>query len=31
VQKHHGQIDIRSRPGNTCFQVRLPLSLELVQ
>lgn len=25
VQKHHGRIDVRSRPGETCFTVRLPL------
>jgi nitrogen-specific signal transduction histidine kinase len=26
VQKHHGDIRFESRPGRTCFQVRLPLS-----
>ncbi|WP_062377763.1 PAS domain S-box protein [Demequina pelophila] len=25
VQKHHGQIDVASRPGQTCFSVRLPV------
>lgn len=25
VQKHRGQISLFSEPGNTCFQVRLPL------
>lgn len=28
VQKHGGRIEVRSEPGNTCFQVRLPLRLE---
>jgi signal transduction histidine kinase len=27
VQKHHGEIRFRSEPGDTCFQVRLPLTL----
>ncbi|HKX28699.1 MAG TPA: ATP-binding protein [Blastocatellia bacterium] len=26
VQKHHGEIRFQSEPGNTCFQVRLPLT-----
>ncbi len=25
VRKHHGDIRFESRPGRTCFQVRLPL------
>lgn len=25
VQKHHGQITVNSRPGSTCFTVRLPI------
>jgi signal transduction histidine kinase len=25
VQKHHGEIVVTSRPGKTCFQVKLPL------
>lgn len=29
VQKHHGQISLASEPGNTCFQVRLPLDGQL--
>jgi signal transduction histidine kinase len=27
VQKHHGAIRFQSKPGDTCFQVRLPLAL----
>jgi PAS domain S-box-containing protein len=27
VQKHRGQISVISRPGNTCFSVRLPIDL----
>ena len=27
VQKHHGRIEVRSRPGETCFVVKLPLDL----
>ena len=27
AQKHHGKIDVRSRPGETCFVVKLPLDL----
>lgn len=27
VQKHGGRIDVRSKPGATCFQVRLPLKV----
>jgi signal transduction histidine kinase len=26
VQKHHGFITMESKPGATCFQVRLPLN-----
>jgi signal transduction histidine kinase len=25
VQRHHGQIVIRSKPGDTCFRVLLPV------
>ena len=25
VRKHHGNISVVSRPGNTCFRVRLPI------
>jgi signal transduction histidine kinase len=25
VRSHHGEINVESRPGRTCFQVRLPL------
>jgi signal transduction histidine kinase len=25
VQKHHGRITVASRPGSTCFAVRLPI------
>ena len=28
VQRHHGQISVTSRPGETCFAVRLPTDLE---
>jgi signal transduction histidine kinase len=28
VQKHKGEISVTSQPGKTCFQVKLPLSLE---
>ncbi len=27
VQKHHGQLTVTSRPGMTCFQVRLPIDV----
>jgi len=27
VKKHHGQISVKSKPGDTCFTVRLPLHL----
>jgi signal transduction histidine kinase len=27
VQKHQGEIRFQSKPGDTCFQVRLPLTL----
>jgi len=27
VRKHHGEIRFHSKPGDTCFQVRLPLRL----
>ncbi len=29
VQKHKGEIEVRSRPGKTCFEIRLPLDAEL--
>ena len=29
VKKHHGQITVKSKPGNTCFTVRLPLVIDL--
>jgi len=29
VQKHHGAIRFQSKPGDTCFQVRLPLTLSM--
>ncbi len=28
VQKHHGQISVTSKPGSTCFAVRLPIDFE---
>jgi PAS domain S-box-containing protein len=28
VQRHHGQISVRSRPGSTCFKVCLPIDFE---
>ena len=28
VQKHHGQITVDSRPGRTCFQIKLPVNQE---
>jgi signal transduction histidine kinase len=27
VDQHHGQIQVRSEPGRTCFQVHLPMNL----
>lgn len=27
VQKHGGTVTVNSRPGNTCFQIRVPLAL----
>jgi signal transduction histidine kinase len=27
VRKHHGEVRFQSKPGDTCFQVRLPLGL----
>ena len=27
VQKHKGEISVSSRPGNTCFKVKLPLKI----
>jgi signal transduction histidine kinase len=29
VKKHHGQISVKSKPGKTCFTVRLPLNIDL--
>jgi len=26
VRKHHGSVDFKSKPGDTCFQVRLPIA-----
>jgi signal transduction histidine kinase len=31
VQKHHGLISVKSRPGRTCFSVRLPTDFEHVE
>jgi PAS domain S-box-containing protein len=28
VQKHQGQINVASKPGSTCFSIRLPLDFE---
>jgi len=28
VQKHQGQISVKSRPGSTCFSIRLPLDFK---
>ncbi|MBI5828141.1 MAG: ATPase, partial [Chloroflexi bacterium] len=28
IHKHYGQIRVTSKPGNTCFQVTLPLQLK---
>jgi signal transduction histidine kinase len=28
IRKHHGKINVTSKPGNTCFQVRLPLTID---
>jgi signal transduction histidine kinase len=25
VERHHGQIQVRSQPGETCFEIRLPV------
>jgi signal transduction histidine kinase len=30
VQKHKGEIAVRSRPGSTCFVVRLPVDFEVL-
>ena len=27
VNKHYGEIRLKSKPGDTCFQVRLPIKL----
>ncbi|MCB2206010.1 hypothetical protein KQI65_14810 [bacterium] len=29
TQKHHGSLSVRSKPGETCFEIRLPLHAEL--
>jgi signal transduction histidine kinase len=31
VQKHKGKIEVHSRPGETCFEVKLPLNFEAPQ
>jgi signal transduction histidine kinase len=31
VQKHQGKITVHSQPGQTCFQVRLPINFEIAQ
>jgi len=31
VRKHHGEIRFHSKPGDTCFQVRLPLTISPVK
>jgi len=31
VQKHHGQISVASKPGSTCFSVRLPIDIDLTE
>jgi signal transduction histidine kinase len=31
VQKHKGKIAVYSRPGETCFEVKLPLNFEAPQ
>ena len=28
VQKHHGKISVTSKPGSTCFSVRLPIDID---
>lgn len=28
VQKHHGQMTVKSKPGSTCFAVRLPMDFD---
>ena len=28
VQKHFGEISVESKPGSTCFTVRLPIDLK---
>ena len=30
VRKHHGNIRVESRPGDTCFQVRLPFTQKVI-
>jgi signal transduction histidine kinase len=29
VQKHKGKISVRSQPGQTCFQIKLPLTIDV--
>jgi signal transduction histidine kinase len=31
VQKHGGEISVRSAPGKTCFEVRLPINSEIAE
>jgi PAS domain S-box-containing protein len=31
VQKHHGRIDVLSKPGSTCFSIRLPIDFETAE
>jgi signal transduction histidine kinase len=31
VQKHGGKIGVRSVPGNTCFEIRLPIESEIAE
>jgi PAS domain S-box-containing protein len=28
VKKHHGQITVKSKPGSTCFAIRLPMDID---
>jgi signal transduction histidine kinase len=31
IRKHHGEIRVQSKPGDTCFCVRLPLSFQMTK